>query len=141
MGSRFNIVVALILREPSDVGLGISLEGTVDVEGGVEVRPHHYVRSILPEGPVDREGSIRAGDELLQVNDIRLEGLFHEDVVAALIRSADTTGGSSLKPPPTLLACCRRVATPTSGPNPVRGTIVNNVEMGKSKEAFASRVR
>jgi hypothetical protein len=33
-------------------GLGISLEGTVDVENGIEVRPHHYIRSILHDGPV-----------------------------------------------------------------------------------------
>lgn len=46
-------------------GLGISLEGTVDVEGGREVRPHHYVRSVLPEGPVGRAGVHRPGDELL----------------------------------------------------------------------------
>lgn len=46
-------------------GLGISLEGTVDVEGGREVRPHHYVRSVLPEGPVGRARVHRPGDELL----------------------------------------------------------------------------
>ena len=28
-------------------GLGISLEGTVDVEDGVEVRPHHYIRGCI----------------------------------------------------------------------------------------------
>ena len=28
-------------------GLGISLEGTVDVEDGVEVRPHHYIRCCM----------------------------------------------------------------------------------------------
>ena len=28
-------------------GLGISLEGTVDVEDGVEVRPHHYIRCCI----------------------------------------------------------------------------------------------
>ena len=48
-------------------GLGISLEGTVDVEDGVEVHPHHYIRSILPDGPVDVTGRLQAGDELLQV--------------------------------------------------------------------------
>lgn len=37
-------------------GLGISLEGTVEVEGGVELRPHHYIRSILAEGPVGKDG-------------------------------------------------------------------------------------
>ncbi len=51
----------------SPAGLGISLEGTVDVERGREVRPHHYIRSILPGGPVDKEGSLCRGDELLQV--------------------------------------------------------------------------
>lgn len=48
-------------------GLGISLEGTVDVEDGREVRPHHYIRSILPDGPVGRDGRLRSGDELLEV--------------------------------------------------------------------------
>jgi len=40
----------------------------VDVEHGQEVRPHHYIRSILPEGPVGRNGRLRSGDELLEVN-------------------------------------------------------------------------
>lgn len=48
-------------------GLGISLEGTVDVEDGREVRPHHYIRSILPDGPVGKDGRLRSGDELLEV--------------------------------------------------------------------------
>lgn len=49
-------------------GLGISLEGTVDVENGVEVRPHHYIRGILPDGPVGVNGRLRGGDELLEVS-------------------------------------------------------------------------
>lgn len=57
------IVVGVVMRGGG--GLGISLEGTVDVEGGREVRPHHYVRSVLPEGPVGRAGVHRPGDELL----------------------------------------------------------------------------
>ncbi|GAB0095152.1 patj homolog [Sergentomyia squamirostris] len=65
-------------------GLGISLEGTVEVEGGVEMRPHHYIRSILEEGPVGREGTLKPGDELLQVNEHRLQGLKHTDVVKVL---------------------------------------------------------
>jgi len=65
-------------------GLGISLEGTVDVEDGVEVHPHHYIRSILPDGPVDVTGRLQAGDELLQVNDAVLYGHNHVEVVAVL---------------------------------------------------------
>ncbi|BFF90617.1 patj homolog [Drosophila madeirensis] len=65
-------------------GLGISLEGTVDVECGIEKRPHHYIRSILEDGPVGRQGILRPGDELLQVNEHKLQGLRHIDVVKIL---------------------------------------------------------
>jgi len=60
------------------------LEGTVDVENGMEVRPHHYIRSVLPEGPVGKNGSLRSGDELLEVNGHRLLGRNHMEVVAIL---------------------------------------------------------
>ncbi|KAK9871938.1 hypothetical protein WA026_015188 [Henosepilachna vigintioctopunctata] len=65
-------------------GLGISLEGTVDVENGVELRPHHYIRSILPEGPVGQNGKLCSGDELLEVNGQKLLGIKHVDVVKIL---------------------------------------------------------
>ncbi|KAH8382339.1 hypothetical protein KR009_002971 [Drosophila setifemur] len=65
-------------------GLGISLEGTVDVECGIEKRPHHYIRSILADGPVGRQGILRPGDELLQVNEHKLQGLRHIEVVKIL---------------------------------------------------------
>ena len=48
-------------------GLGISLEGTVDVIDGEEVRPHHYIRSILADGPIGKHTRLRPGDELLEV--------------------------------------------------------------------------
>ena len=59
--------VASLNKADEHSGLGISLEGTVDVEDGKEVRPHHYIRSILPEGPVGRHGRLISGDELLEV--------------------------------------------------------------------------
>lgn len=63
-------------------GLGISLEGTVEIEAyGVEIRPHHYIRSILIEGPVGKDGRLKTGDELLQVNEHKLQGLKHTEVV------------------------------------------------------------
>ncbi|KAM7361254.1 patj homolog isoform 2-T4 [Cochliomyia hominivorax] len=64
--------------------LGISLEGTVDVERGIEKRPHHYIRSILEDGPVGRQGILKPGDELLQVNEYKLQGLRHTEVVKIL---------------------------------------------------------
>lgn len=65
LNSESTIIVAQIRKFAASSGLGISLEGTVDVEGGMEVRPHHYIRSILPEGPVGKNGLLRSGDELL----------------------------------------------------------------------------
>ncbi|XP_030033173.2 patj homolog [Manduca sexta] len=82
LGDDVEIVVGVVMRGGG--GLGISLEGTVDVEGGREVRPHHYVRSVLPEGPVGRAGVHRPGDELLEVNGHRLLGMNHLEVVSIL---------------------------------------------------------
>ncbi|XP_013111705.2 patj homolog [Stomoxys calcitrans] len=83
IGTDVDVVVAQIKKFPVG-GLGISLEGTVDVEGGREVRPHHYIRSILADGPVGQNGKLRAGDELLEVNGERLFGMNHLEVVAIL---------------------------------------------------------
>jgi hypothetical protein len=79
-----DIVVAQLSKFQPSGGLGISLEGTVDVEEGREVRPHHYIRSILPEGPVGTNGILHSGDELLEVNGRKLLGLSHVEVVAIL---------------------------------------------------------
>lgn len=65
-------------------GLGISIEGTVEVEGGVEMRPHHFIRSILCDSPVAMDGKLRPGDELLQVNEYKLTNLKHTEVVKIL---------------------------------------------------------
>lgn len=64
---EFFLQVAQLSKFREGGGLGISLEGTVDVEDGKEVRPHHYIRSILPDGPVGVNGKLQGGDELLEV--------------------------------------------------------------------------
>lgn len=56
----------------------------MDVEGGIELRPHHYIRSILPEGPVGQNGKLSSGDELLEVNGQKLLGIKHVEVVKIL---------------------------------------------------------
>lgn len=81
VGQDTEIVVANLTKLK---GLGISLEGTVDVEGGIELRPHHYIRSILPEGPVGQNGKLKSGDELLEVNGQKLLGIRHVEVVKIL---------------------------------------------------------
>lgn len=84
VGQDVKIIVAQIKKFGASSGLGISLEGTVDVEDGREVRPHHYIRSVLPEGPVGQNGLLKSGDELLEVNGQRLLGMNHLEVVAIL---------------------------------------------------------
>ncbi|ESP05486.1 hypothetical protein LOTGIDRAFT_152344 [Lottia gigantea] len=103
IGPDFDVVVAKLSKFKEGGGLGISLEGTVDVENGVEVRPHHYIRSILPEGPVGQNGRCKSGDELLEVNGRRLLGLTHVDVVAIL----------KDLPQHVRLVCARRKTQPT----------------------------
>lgn len=84
MGSEVEVVVSQLSKAKEGGGLGISLEGTVDVEDGREVRPHHYIRNILSDGPVGRAEMLQSGDELLEVNGRRLLGLNHVEVVSIL---------------------------------------------------------
>lgn len=68
LGPDSIVVVARIRKFKESGGLGISLEGTVDIEDGQEVRPHHYIRAILPDGPVGLNGTLKSGDEILEVS-------------------------------------------------------------------------
>lgn len=117
IGSEKEILVAEVHKLS---GLGISLEGTVDVEGGQEVRPHHYIRSVLPEGPVGQQGTLTAGDELLEVNEYRLHGLTHTEVVNILKQLPNRVR----------LVCAR--SNTDSGPRPV-------INLAQDREGFEAR--
>ncbi|KAL8570734.1 hypothetical protein ACOMHN_039168 [Nucella lapillus] len=84
VGPDCEVVVAQLSKFKEGGGLGISLEGTVDVENGQEVRPHHYIGSIRLDGPVGLNGRLKTNDELLEVNGKRLLGLNHVSVVEIL---------------------------------------------------------
>ena len=84
LGPEFQVVVADISKFKEGGGLGISLEGTVEKVDGAEQNPHHYIRSVLPNGPVGQNGRLQSGDELLEVNGQKLLGLYHSDVVGIL---------------------------------------------------------
>jgi len=83
--------VAQLSKFKEGGGLGISLEGTVDVENGVEVRPHHYIRGILPDGPVGVNGRLRGGDELLEVDGILMVLASSFKLVIILVLTCSTT--------------------------------------------------
>ena len=84
VGPEYDVIVAQIGKFKEGGGLGISLEGTVEKVDGSEQNPHHYIRSVLPNGPVGQDGRLSSGDELLEVNGRKLLGLYHSDVVAIL---------------------------------------------------------
>ncbi|XP_056180509.1 multiple PDZ domain protein isoform X4 [Falco biarmicus] len=97
MGSNYEIVVAVVNKFSESSGLGISLEATVG---------HHFIRSVLPEGPVGRSGKLFSGDELLEVNEISLLGENHKDVVSILKEL----------PIKVIMVCCRPVPPPVTHP-------------------------
>ncbi|KAL1777075.1 multiple PDZ domain protein isoform X2 [Sigmodon hispidus] len=95
MGINYEIVVAHVSKFSENSGLGISLEATVG---------HHFIRSVLPEGPVGHSGRLFSGDELLEVNGINLLGENHQDVVNILKElPIDVT-----------MVCCRRTVPSTA---------------------------
>ncbi|XP_077004296.1 multiple PDZ domain protein isoform X2 [Tamandua tetradactyla] len=97
MGINYEIVVAQVSKFSENSGLGISLEATVG---------HHFIRSVLPEGPVGHSGQLFSGDELLEVNGITLLGENHQDVVTIL----------KDLPIEVIMVCCRRTVPPAAQP-------------------------
>ncbi|XP_076219218.1 multiple PDZ domain protein isoform X14 [Aptenodytes patagonicus] len=110
MGSNYEIVVAIVNKFSESSGLGISLEATVG---------HHFIRSILPEGPVGRSGKLFSGDELLEVNEISLLGENHKDVVNILKEL----------PIKVTMVCCRPVAPPITHPEVLESLSLSDVQL------------
>ncbi|CAJ0565111.1 unnamed protein product, partial [Mesorhabditis spiculigera] len=77
-----------------DGGLGVALEGTVDVVEGTALCPHHYIGSIRRDGPA--AGLLQAGDELLQVNHVHVYGESHVTVRDALARAVSANAPVTL---------------------------------------------
>ncbi|XP_066507175.1 multiple PDZ domain protein isoform X2 [Hoplias malabaricus] len=75
LGPRSEVIVVQVEKFTESSGLGISLDASAG---------HHYIRSVLPEGPVGRSGKLYSGDELLEVNGICLRGETHKEVVSIL---------------------------------------------------------
>lgn len=75
LGSRYEVIVCQLQRFSETSGLGISLEARSG---------HHFLCSVLPEGPVGQCGKIHTGDQILEVNGIPLIGETHKEVVSIL---------------------------------------------------------
>ncbi|XP_029814411.1 FERM and PDZ domain-containing protein 2 [Manacus vitellinus] len=62
----------------------------ISVTGGINTSVRHggiYVKSIIPRGPADKDGQIKIGDRLLEVDGISLCGVTHKQAVEHLKKS------------------------------------------------------
>ena len=66
LGNPSDILIVDVFK-PDHGSLGITLEGTIDVESGEEIGSHHYIRTVMKDGIIGSEGSLKSGDELLEV--------------------------------------------------------------------------
>ncbi|KAM9330677.1 multiple PDZ domain protein-like [Gastrophryne carolinensis] len=120
MGPNYEVVVAHVDKFSESSGLGISLEVT---------NGHHFLRSILPEGPVGRNRKLYSGDELLEVNGISLLGKNHKDVVNILKEL----------PVSVTMVCCRPVQqfnNPFNGDEPCISE--NDIHLVEKDDSFSS---
>ncbi|UJR25101.1 hypothetical protein I4U23_006461 [Adineta vaga] len=126
LGNNYEILIADVYK-PDNGGLGITLEGTVDIENGEEVRPHHYIRALLREGPIGVERTLRSGDELLEVNNQVLYGKNHIHVIEILKRVKH-----QIK-----LVCARRKSSPINDKivsNHTNSNRPRSISFGKTAE-------
>uniref|UniRef100_A0A7M4DVB1 FERM and PDZ domain containing 2 n=1 Tax=Crocodylus porosus TaxID=8502 RepID=A0A7M4DVB1_CROPO len=59
----------------------------ISVTGGINTSVRHggiYVKSVIPKGPADKDGQIKIGDRLLEVDGISLCGITHKQAVEYL---------------------------------------------------------
>ncbi|CAB1445970.1 unnamed protein product, partial [Pleuronectes platessa] len=75
VGPRYEVIVCQLERFSETSGLGISLEARAG---------HHYLCSVLPEGPIGQSDKIFTGDQILEMNGIPLIGETHKEVVNLL---------------------------------------------------------
>ncbi|CAF4646124.1 unnamed protein product [Rotaria sp. Silwood1] len=85
LGNNYEIFIIDIYK-PDNGSLGITLEGTIDVENGEKIGAHHYIRTLLPDGIIGMEGTLTPGDELLEINNQILYGKNHIHVIEILKR-------------------------------------------------------
>ncbi len=85
LGNNYDIFIIDIYK-PDNGSLGITLEGTIDVENGEKIGAHHYIRTLLSDGIIEKEGTLKSGDELLEINNQILYGKNHIHVIEILKR-------------------------------------------------------
>jgi len=124
LGNNSDILI-IDAHKPDNGSLGITLEGTIDVESGEEIGSHHYIRTVLNDGILGREGTLKSGDELLEINSQILYGKDHIQVIEILKRIK-----GDIK-----LICARRKLSSINGTNSINGSIRSrSISFGKTTE-------
>jgi len=68
-----------------ETGIGLSIAGGKGVSSN-----HIFVIEVKEGGPADRDGRIKVGDEILEVNNVQVRGLTHKDA-SAILRKCEST--------------------------------------------------
>ncbi|TNN04155.1 hypothetical protein fugu_001184 [Takifugu bimaculatus] len=79
-------VLCVSLRKDPKLGLGIVIVGE-DAVGHFDLGI--FVASIVPNGPADRDGRIRAGGRLISLNNISLEGVTFSEAAEVIHNSSE----------------------------------------------------
>uniref|UniRef100_A0A1A8C4C3 Multiple PDZ domain protein n=2 Tax=Nothobranchius kadleci TaxID=1051664 RepID=A0A1A8C4C3_NOTKA len=130
LGPSNEVIVAQVEKFTENSGLGISLEANSG---------HHYIRSVLPEGPVGRCGKLFSGDELLEVNNISLIGETHKEVVRILKELPICVYMTCCRPAPDLQADLESVQT-TSESLSTAHTLKKSIDLSTAVAAEVSEV-
>uniref|UniRef100_A0A3Q2CB44 Multiple PDZ domain crumbs cell polarity complex component n=1 Tax=Cyprinodon variegatus TaxID=28743 RepID=A0A3Q2CB44_CYPVA len=131
LGPNNEVVVAQVEKFTESSGLGISLEAS----GG-----HHYIRSVLPEGPVGRCAKLFSGDELLEVNGISLIGETHKEVVRILKELPVCVYMTCCRPAPDLQVDMDAVQ-PESEAFPKEYKLKNNIDLSSALVSDVSETK
>ncbi|CAF4470773.1 unnamed protein product [Rotaria sp. Silwood2] len=82
-GNKYDIYISDIYK-PDNGCFGISLKGIANIEDDREIGTFGCINIVLPDGIIGKEGILKPGDIILQVNDEILFGKNHVYIVARL---------------------------------------------------------
>ncbi|KAI6243907.1 hypothetical protein M3Y99_00057800 [Aphelenchoides fujianensis] len=112
VGAAPEIVSTTIVREPNHP-LGMSMLHTNEVKPN---RSPLRIQYIAQGGPIDRDGKLRVGDEVISINGINLKGMRFDDALS-LLQSANTDAKNAKE---LHLVVAREAAVPLARSEPPR---------------------
>ena len=87
VGKEYTIVVAQFAKSIPDTGLGIRVEGRVDLDDNqqpIDGGHHHIIELVREDGPVYKHGALKQGDEILEVNGISMINLEYNAAIQVI---------------------------------------------------------